>query len=183
MPPAAWRPPGRPRWGWQGCGCGSPRGCAPSAPLLAFLLPRPTSPNGGAPATRGQRWAGAWGGQGSELEVLGRRWRGLGLVDAYWRRGEPEARWVSWGEEDVDMGRRWRAWQRPGERERGWRGLGVEDAHGRRGERDSWRTSRGEGDVDMGRRWLAWRRPGERERRERGPGGFWWPFREPERRE
>ena len=54
------------------------------------------------------RWAGARGGEGSELEVL------------------------QWREEDADM-RRWRAWWRLGERERRWRGLGVEDGYGRHG--------------------------------------------------
>ena len=38
-----------------------------------------------------------------------RRWRGLGVEDGYGRRGEREG--------GVDMGRRWRAWWRPGERE------------------------------------------------------------------
>ena len=57
------------------------------------------------------RWAGAWGGEGSELEVLE-------------RRGE-----------DMDL-RWWRGWRRLGERERRWRGLGVEDGYGRRGERE-----------------------------------------------
>ena len=139
------------------------------------------------------RWAEAWGGEWSELEVLEwreedmdmgqwwrawqhlgereRRWWGLAVEDTYGRRGEREARWGSWGEGDVDMGRRWRAWRRPGERERRWRGLEVGDAYGRRGERDARCCSRGEGDVDMGTRWRAWWRPGEQERRERGPGG------------
>ena len=57
-------------------------------------------------------------GEASELEVLERRWRGLGVEDAYGRRAVGEARWGSWGMQDVDMGRRWRAWRRPGERER-----------------------------------------------------------------
>ena len=51
---------------------------------------------------------------GSELEVFERRWRGLGVEDAYGLRGEREARCCSWAEEDADMGRRWGAWQRPG---------------------------------------------------------------------
>ena len=54
------------------------------------------------------RWAGARGGEGSELEVL------------------------EWREEDVDL-RRWRAWRRPGERERLRRGRGLENGYGRRG--------------------------------------------------
>ena len=82
MPPAAWRPPGRPRWGWLGCGCECLRKCAPCAPLLAFPLPRPTSPSGGAPARRGQTTRrggrGPGGGEGTELAVLGRRWQGWG---------------------------------------------------------------------------------------------------------
>ena len=84
------------------------------------------------------RWAGAWGGKGSELEVLERRWPELGLEDAYGRRGEREAWWCSWGEEDMDMGRRWRVWRRPEEREWQWQGLGVEDAYGRCGEQEAW---------------------------------------------
>ena len=113
------------------------------------------------------RWAGAWGGEGSELEVLKGQWGGQGLEDSYGRRGEREARCCSWGEGDVDMGRQWRAWRRLGKREwRGW-GLGMEDAYGRRGEREARCCSWGEGDVNMGRRWRAWRRPGERERQ-------WW---------
>ena len=91
------------------------------------------------------RWAGAWGGEGSELEVL------------------------EWREEDVDL-RRWRAWRRLGERERRWRGLGVEDGYGRRGEREARWGLWGEGVPDLGRRWCAWRRLGERERRWRGLG-------------
>ena len=39
-----------------------------------------------------------------------RRWRGLGVEDAYGRRGEREG--------EVDMGRRWRALLCLGERER-----------------------------------------------------------------
>ena len=46
-----------------------------------------------------------------------RRRRGLGVEDGYGRRGEREG--------EVDMGRRWRARWRPGEREWWWRGLGV----------------------------------------------------------
>ena len=43
-----------------------------------------------------------------------RRWRGLGAEEGYGRRGEREG--------EVDMGRRWRSWWLPGERERGERG-------------------------------------------------------------
>ena len=69
------------------------------------------------------------GGDGPELEVMEWRWRGLGVEDAYGRRGERKARWCSCGEEDVDMGRRWRAWWCPAERDRRWRGLWVEDVY------------------------------------------------------
>ena len=51
------------------------------------------------------RWAGAWGGEGSELEVL------------------------EWREEDVDLWR-WRVWRCLDEGERRWRELGVEDGYG-----------------------------------------------------
>ena len=46
---------------------------------------------------------------------------------------------------EVDMGRRWRAWWRPGEREWWWRGHGVVDGYGRRAERGAWRGLWGEG--------------------------------------
>ena len=78
-----------------------------------------------------------------------------------------------WGEGEVDVGRRWRAWRRQGEREHWWPGLGVGVVYGRRGE----------GEVDMGRRWRSLSGPGERERRERGPGGLCWRLGEQERRE
>ena len=79
----------------------------------------------------------------------------------------------------MDLGRRWRAWRRRGERKRWWRWLRVGVAYGRRGEQEALRGSWGEGEVDMGRRW----RLGERERRERGPGGSRWRLGERERRE
>ena len=122
------------------------------------------------------RWAGAWGVEGSELEVLewgeedvdmrrwrawwrlgerDRRWRGLGVEDGYGQLGEREARWGPWGEAVADMGRRWRALRRLGERERWWRGLGLGVAYGRRGEREARWVSWGEGEEDMGRRWRA----------------------------
>ena len=90
-----------------------------------------------------------------------------------WAAGGTRARRGLWGEGEVDVGRRWRAWRSPGEREWWWRGLGVGVVYGRRGE----------GEVDMGRRWRSWWRPGERERQERGPGGSWWHLGEQERRE
>ena len=62
---------------------------------------------------------------------------GLGVEDGYGRRGEREG--------EVDMGRRWRAWWRPGEPELWWRGLGVVDGYGRRGERGARRVLWGEG--------------------------------------
>ena len=79
----------------------------------------------------------------------------------------------------MDLGQQWRAWRRPGERERQWQGLGVEDAYRRRGEGDTRCCLRGEGDLDIGRQGRAWWRPGERER---GPGGSCWRLGEPERR-
>ena len=135
------------------------------------------------------KWAGAWGGKGSELEVL------------------------EWREEDVDMWR-WRAWWRLGEREQRWRGLGWRtgtgdggngkpsgarggggwwtwggagvlggawgswsvggggwgwgSAYGRMGEREARWGSRGVGEVDMGRRCRTWWRLGELEGQEQG---------------
>ena len=129
------------------------------------------------------RWEGAWGGgEGSELKVLERRWRGLGVEDAYGRRGERKLGVVC-QEGDMNEGRRWWAWRRPGERERRWRGLGLEDAFGQRVEREPRGCSWGEGDAFMGRRWRAWRRPGERERQEQGHGGSWRRLGERKRRE
>ena len=98
MPPAAWRPRGRPRRGWWGCGRGSPRRCAPCAPLPAFLLPRPTSPSSGGPARRGQTtrrggrapgggrapssrsWSGGGGGLGWRMRTGGAGNGNLGAV-------------------------------------------------------------------------------------------------------
>ena len=81
------------------------------------------------------------------------------------------------------MGRRWRAWRRPGEQERRWQGLEVEDGYGRRGERGSRCCSQGQADVDIGQGWRAWWHPEEREWQEWGPGGSWWRVGERERRE
>ena len=153
--------------------------CTPSrrpAPRAHFTQ-RQSSRKAGA--DHQARWAGAWGGKGCELEVPERRWQGLGVEDAYGRRGQQGARWGPWGGGggDVDMGQRGRVWRRPGEQERRWRWLGMEVAYGQRGERETRCCSRG-GGADMGRRWRAWRRPGERERRWRGLGpedryGLW----------
>ena len=156
----------------------------------AHFTQRRSSCNAGA--DHQARWAGAWGGEGSELEVLEwreedvdlrrwrawrrlgereRRWRGLGVEDGYGRRGEREARWGLWGEGVVDMGRRWCAWRRLGEWERRWRGLGVGVAYGRRGEREARWGSWGEGVVDMGRRWRGWWGPGGAGAAGAGPRG------------
>ena len=68
----------------------------------------------------------AFGGAGASVA-------GLGMGDAYrWRR-EQEARCLSWGKGDADMGRRWRVWRRSGERGRRWWGLEVGDAYRQRG--------------------------------------------------
>ena len=135
----------------------------PPAPPADFTQRRNSRKAG---ADHQSRWAGAWGGEGSELEVLERRWRRLGGEVPYGWRGE----WCAWGEEDVDMGRRWRAWWRPGERQRRLRGLWVEDAYGRYGEREGRWCSCGGGNVDMERRQRARRRLGEREQRLRRLG-------------
>ena len=76
--------------------------CTPSrlpAPPAHFTQRRSSCKAG---ADHQASWAGAWGREGSELEVL------------------------EWREENVDL-RRWRAWRRLGEQERQWRGPGVED--------------------------------------------------------
>ena len=127
------------------------------------------------------KWAGAWGGEGSELGVLERRgedvdlrwwrgwrclgererrWRGLGMENGYGRRGEREG--------EVDMGRRWRARGRLGEREWWWCGLGMVDGYGWRGERGARRGLWEEGELEVWRQWRAWRRRGEGERWLRG---------------
>ena len=113
------------------------------------------------------RWWRGWRCLGERT----RRWRGLGVVVGYGRRGERGAWRGLWGEGEVDVGRRRHAWRRQGERERWWRGLGPGVLYGRRGE------------VDMGRQWRSWWCPGEQERRERGLGGSWWHLGERERRE
>ena len=128
--------------------------CTPSRlpPPPAIFTLRRSSRKVGADQQAG--WAGACRGKGFELKVLERRWRGQGVEDEYGQRGERKAQWGSWGEGDVDMEWRWRAWRRPGERQR-WRGLGLEDAYGRRGEQDARCCTRGEANGDMGRRWRA----------------------------
>ena len=86
--------------------------------------------------------------------VLKRRWRGLGVRDAYRWLGELEACCCSWGEGDADVGRRcsasWRLgeqerrerhpeelWRRLGEQERRKWALGAREARWRGGERKS----------------------------------------------
>ena len=125
-------------------------------PILPSRSPGPLQPaaellqSGGRPPGEvggglGGGWgpcSGSWSGRGEDvdlwwwwgwrcLEERVRRWRGLGVEDGYGRRGEREG--------EVDMGRRWRAWWRPGEREWWWRGLEVVDGYGRPGERGAWR--------------------------------------------
>ena len=149
--------------------------CTPSrlpAPPAHFTQRRSSCKAG---ADHQAKWAGARGGEGSELEVLERRgrdmdlrwwqgWRclggrerrlrGLGVEDGYGRRGEREG--------EVDMGRRLREWW--------WQGLGLVGGCGRRGGWGARWGLWGEGELEMGRRWRAWRRRGERERWWRGLG-------------
>ena len=121
--------------------------CPPSrlpAPPAHFTQRRSSCKAG---ADHQGRWAGAWGVEGSELEVLERRKENVDLRRwrVWWRLGERERRWRGLGVEDgygrrggregeVDMGRRRRAWRRLGDREVWWWRLGVEDRYGRRGE-------------------------------------------------
>ena len=79
----------------------------------------PVGPWGEGVVDMGGWWC-AW----RRLGGLERRWRELGVVVAYGRRGEPEAWWGLWGEGVVDMGRRWRAWWLLGEVQRRERGPG-----------------------------------------------------------
>ena len=78
MPLVACWPPGRPRLGWQGCGCASPRRYAPCAPHRAFPLTRPTSPSGGAPAKRGQTTRRGGRGPGGGRGPCPGSWSGRG---------------------------------------------------------------------------------------------------------
>ena len=157
--------------------------CTPSrlpAPPAHFTQWRSSCKAG---ADHQARWAGAWGGEGSELKVLERRGEDVGLrLWRGWRRlGERERRLRGLGVEDGygprreregegEMGRRWRAWRRLGEQEWWWRGLGVEEGYGRRGERGGRWGPGGEGKVDVGRRGRAWRCRGERDQWWRGLG-------------
>ena len=107
---------------------------------------------------RERRWRGLGpeDGYGRRGEREGEVDMGLGVVDGYGRRGERGAPWGLWGEGEVDVGWRWRAWRRRGEREWWWRRLGVGVVYGRRGEREVRWGPWGEGEVDMGRRWRVW---------------------------
>ena len=108
----------------------------------------------------GRRWC-AW----RRLGQRERWWWGLGVGVAYGRRGEREVRWGSWGEAEVDIGRRWRACVRREERERLERGPGG--SWWRLGEQERrklvvearWRCG------DRERRGWVRRAGGERERR------------------
>ena len=134
---------------------------------------------GGGGRVRTEGGTGGGGGHGAVLARLvgpggvGVVVAGLGVVDGYGQWGERGARRGVWGEAEVDVGWRLRAWRRRGERERWWRGLGVGVVYGRGGE----------GEVDTGRRWRSWWRPGEQEWQERGPRASWWRLGERERRE
>ena len=96
--------------------------------------------NGKLGAVRGGRGMGAWESGGACGGVQGSRGvggGGLGVENAYRWRGEREARCLSRGEGDADLGRRWRVWRRWEERGLRWRGLGVADAYRRRGNQEA----------------------------------------------
>ena len=129
----------------------------------------------------GRRWRARW--RPGEWEWW---WRGLGVVDGYgWRgergarrgvlgegevdvgrRGEREWWWRGlggrWGEGEGDMGRRWRSWWRPGERERRERGPWGSWWYLGEWERREWVV---EARWECGRRGRVCRAGGERERR------------------
>ena len=69
-------------------------------------------------------WTWDSGGGRGGLGERERRWRGLGVEDAYGRCEGREVRCCTWGEGDTDIGRQWHTWRRPGERERRERGPG-----------------------------------------------------------
>ena len=73
--------------------------CTPSrfpTPPAHFTMRRSSCKAG---ADHQAKWAGAWEGGGSELQVLERWWRGLGVDDAYGQRGAQQPRWRSQGED------------------------------------------------------------------------------------
>ena len=83
-------------------------GVAPFTPSRSPGLLHPAAELPQAGADHQGRWRGGGsGGEGSDLEVLEWRWRGLKVGDVYGSHGEREARCRSWGEGDPDMGRRW----------------------------------------------------------------------------
>ena len=65
-----------------------------------------------------------------------RWWGELWVGDVYRWRGKWEARCLSRGEGDADMGRRWRAWWRSADPERWQRALGTRGGALR--ERERW---------------------------------------------
>ena len=174
MLPAAWRPPGPPRWGWRVCGWVSLRRCAPCAPLLAFPLPRLASPSGKAPARRGQTTRRGRRGPGRGRAPSSRSWSGGGEGWG-WRMRTGCAGTGKLGA--VRGGNRTWTWDGSGGRggtrgsgSGGGRGLGSEGAYRLRREREARCCSWEEGDAVMGRRCWALRRPGEQERQWRGHG-------------
>ena len=143
----AWWHPGELEWWWRGLG------------VLDGYEGGGNGEPGGACGGRG-RWT--WGGGGVPGGARGERerwWRGLGVGVLYGQRGEGE----------VDMGRRWRSWWRPGERER--REL-VVDARWRYGECGrSGRVCRAEGERK--RRHLRDRASSLESGQSGGVGGSW----------
>ena len=127
----------------------------------------------------GRRWRARW--RPGEREWW---WRGLGVVDGYGWRGERGARRGVWGEAclaasggagvvvagagwpvgggEGDMGRRWRLWWCPGERERRERGPWGSWWYLGERERREWVV---EARWECGRRGRVCRAGGERERR------------------
>ena len=137
---------------------------------------------GGGVRARGPGVAGGGPGPAAVAGVAARSGAGaavakLGVEDGYGRRREREAWWGSWGEGEVDMGERWRAWWRLGERERRERGPGR--SWWRLGEPERcdrvvearWRCG------ECGRRGWVCRAGGEQQRRRFGGPGLVAPVR------
>ena len=167
MPPAALRPPGRPRLGaaagqssrkagadnqarWAGAkGGGGVRARGPGEGSCTW------DGGGGRGGVRGSG-SGGGGGWGWRIRTGGAGNGNLG--EARGGRGT----WPSDGGGVLGGAR--------GSGSGGGGGWGLEDAYGQREERVARCCSRGEGDVHLGRR-------------EWGPGGSWWRLGERERRE
>ena len=126
---------------------------------------------GGGGRVRAEGGTGGGGGHGAAVACLvasggaGVPVAGATGGDGYGRRAERGARRGLLGEGEVDMGRLWRSWWRPGERERQERGPGVSWWCLGERERREWLVEAGWRCGECGRRGRVCRAGGERERR------------------